>query len=73
MTSSPIAAKLSVLGVGLRSHTDVAIRMFRSLSDAGINVEMISTSEVRVNVVVDGTQGHEALAALQHVFADARH
>jgi aspartate kinase len=73
VTSSPIAAKLSVLGVGLRSHTDVAIRMFRSLCDVGINVEMISTSEVRVNVVVDGTQGHEALAALQQAFADARH
>ena len=71
VTSSPIVAKLSVLGVGLRSHTDVAIRMFRSLSDAGINVEMINTSEVRVNVVVDGFRGNDALAALQEAFADA--
>jgi aspartate kinase len=44
--------------------------MFRSLAEAGINVEMISTSEVRVNVVVDGTKGHEALAVLQKAFAD---
>jgi aspartate kinase len=71
VTSSPVVAKLSVLGVGLRSHTSVAIRMFRSLADAGINVEMINTSEVRVNVVVDGLKGHDALTALQEAFADA--
>jgi aspartate kinase len=71
VTSSPLVAKLSVSGIGLRSHTGVAIRMFRSLADAGINVEMINTSEVRVNVVVDGTKGHDALAALQEAFADA--
>jgi aspartate kinase len=71
VASSPVVAKLTVSGIGLRSHTGVAIRMFRSLADAGINVEMINTSEVRVNVVVDGTKGHEALAALQEVFADA--
>ena len=57
MTGSPQVAKLSVSGIGMRSHTDVAIRMFRSLADAGINVDMINTSEVRVNVVVAGPQG----------------
>ena len=46
--------------------------MFQSLAEAGINVEMISTSEVRVNVVVDGRQGRAALAALQKAFADAK-
>jgi aspartate kinase len=71
VTSSPLVAKLSVSGIGLRSHTGVAIRMFRSLSQAGINVDMISTSEVRVNVVIDGTHGHEGLAALQEAFQDA--
>jgi aspartate kinase len=71
VTSSPSVAKLSVSGIGLRSHTGVAIRMFRSLADAEINVEMINTSEVRVNVVVDGSKGHEALAVLQNAFADA--
>jgi aspartate kinase len=71
VTSSLRAAKLSVSGIGMRSHTGVAIRMFRSLADAGINVEMINTSEVRVNVVVDGAAGREALKCLQQVFADA--
>jgi aspartate kinase len=70
VTSSPSIAKLSVSGVGLRSHTGVAIRMFHALGEAGINVQMINTSEVRVNVVVDGAQGKEAERQLQEVFAD---
>jgi len=72
VTSSPDIAKLSVSGVGLRSHTGVAIRMFKALASSGINVEMINTSEVRVNVVVDGHRGREALAQLQQAFSDVR-
>ncbi len=72
VSGSPRIAKLSVSGVGLRSHTDVAIRMFRALAAAGINVEMINTSEVRVNVVVDGQKGQAGLKALQDAFADVR-
>ncbi len=63
-------AKLSVSGIGLRSHTEVAIRMFKCLADAGINVDMINTSEVRVNVVVDGPRGQQALSCLESAFAD---
>ena len=70
VSSSPSIAKLSVSGVGLRSHTGVAIRMFRALANADINVQMINTSEVRVNVVVDGSHGEQALANLQAAFAD---
>jgi aspartate kinase len=64
-------AKLSVFGVGMRSHTDLAARMFQSLATAGINVELISTSEVRVNVVVEDQEGHKALAAMKKELADA--
>ncbi|MCC9609559.1 aspartate kinase [Blastopirellula sp. JC732] len=64
------AAKLSVSGIGLRSHTGVGIRMFRALSDAGINVELINTSEVMVNVIVEGKQGKAGLTALNKAFAD---
>ena len=71
VTSAPRVAKLSVSGIGMRSHTGVAIRMFRSLAEAGINVEMINTSEVRVNVVIDGEKGPAGLACLQRAFADA--
>jgi aspartate kinase len=63
-------AILSVTGVGIRSHTGVGLRMFRGLSQAGINVELVSTSEVKVNVVVDGAKGQAGLAALQDAFAD---
>jgi len=70
VSSSGKVAKLSVSGVGLRTHTGVAIRMFRALAEAGINVEMINTSEVRVNVVVDGAKGSEGLKQLQAAFAD---
>ncbi|QDU93318.1 aspartate kinase [Lignipirellula cremea] len=72
VTSDRRIAKLSVSGIGLRSHTGVAIRMFRSLSDAGINVSMINTSEVRVNVVVDHDRAKEALACLEKAFADVK-
>jgi aspartate kinase len=70
VTSSPKVAKLSVSGVGLRSHTGVAIRMFRAMAEAGVNIDMVNTSEVRVNVVVDGGQGETALKQLQAAFAD---
>jgi aspartate kinase len=70
-THCPNVTKLSVFGVGMRSHTGVAARMFQALANADINVEMISTSEVCVNVVVDGQHGQQALAALNAEFADA--
>ena len=68
--SNPAVAKLSVSGIGLRSHTGVAIRMFESLAEAGLNIEMINTSEVRVNVIVDDSQGNDGLEALNKAFAD---
>ncbi len=71
-TSAPEVAKLSVFGIGMRSHTRVAHRAFQCLARAGINVEMISTSEVRLNVVVDAARGEKALAALEEEFADVR-
>jgi aspartate kinase len=70
ISGSAKVAKLSVSGIGLRSHTQVAIRTFRCLAESGINIDLISTSEVRVNVVVDGNQGKQALKCLQTAFAD---
>ncbi len=72
VSGSASVAKLSISGIGLRSHTEVAIRTFACLSDAGINIDMISTSEVRLNVVVDSQHAQDALAAIERVFADAR-
>ena len=61
-------ARLYVLGVGMRTHTGVARRMFGALAERGINIGMINTSEVRVSVVVDRPRGEEALAALKQAF-----
>jgi aspartate kinase len=68
--NSAKVAKLSAFGVGMKSHTNVAARLFQALAAEGINVDMISTSEVRVNAVVDGSQGGKALAALKKEFGD---
>jgi aspartate kinase len=64
----PDIAKLFVLGVGMRTHTGVARRMFGTLAERGINIAMINTSEVRVSAVVDRARGEEALAALKAAF-----
>jgi aspartate kinase len=62
------SARSDVLGVGMRTHTGVARRMFGALAQRGINIAMINTSEVRVSAVVDRARGHEALAALKQAF-----
>jgi len=46
-------AKLSIVGVGMRSHAGIASRMFKSLSESGINIRLISTSEIKISVVID--------------------
>lgn len=70
ITTKSAIAILTVTGVGMRSHTGVSTRMFRALSDADINVNMISTSEIQVSVVIDEAKGEAGLEALQSAFAD---
>ena len=66
----PKVAILTVKGVGIRSHTGVGLRMFKALAEAAINVEMVSTSEIRVNVVIGADKAAAGLAALKNAFAD---
>jgi aspartate kinase len=68
VVGDPAIAKLFVLGVGMRTHTGVASRMFGALAQRGINISMINTSEVRVSAVVDRHKGEEALACLKEAF-----
>ncbi len=70
IAAQPQVAILTVNGVGSRSHTGVGIRLFKALAEAGINVEMVSTSEMKVNVVVNHEQAAAGLAALKSAFAD---
>ena len=61
-------AKLSIVGVGMRSHSGVAARMFETLALEGINIDMISTSEIKVSVVLDLAKGEQALRAVHAAF-----
>ena len=61
-------AQLSVMGVGLRSHTGVGEKLFRGLGGGGINVRMINTSEMRMSALVAADQGGTAHAALLNAY-----
>jgi aspartate kinase len=64
----PHVSKLSITGVGIRSHAGVADRLFAPLTEAGINIDLVSTSEVRLNVIVAAEHGERSLAALRRAF-----
>ncbi|WP_025041616.1 aspartate kinase [Nitrosospira briensis] len=61
-------AKVSAVGVGMRSHVGIASRMFRALAEEGINIQMISTSEIKISVVVDEKYMELAVRVLHKVF-----
>src|SRR5947199_8972185 len=56
--------KLSIVGVGMRSHSGVAARMFEALANSSINIDMISTSEIKISVVIDLAKGEQAMKAV---------
>ena len=60
--------KVSIVGIGMKSHVGVAARMFRTLSDEGINIQMISTSEIKTSVVIDEKYMELAVRALHRAF-----
>ncbi|MEX0868207.1 MAG: ACT domain-containing protein, partial [Nitriliruptoraceae bacterium] len=61
-------AKVSLVGAGMKTHPGVAAQMFAALSAAGVNIEMISTSTIRVSVVVSGDQVETAVQAVHAAF-----
>ncbi len=61
-------AKLSCVGIGMRSHSGVAAKMFESLGEAGINIGMISTSEIKISVTVDEGEIEEAARVVHTAF-----
>jgi aspartate kinase len=64
----PHVAKLSITGVGIRSHAAVADRLFKPLTDAGINIDLVNTSETRLNVIVAAKHGKKSLRVLRKAF-----
>ena len=61
-------AKVSVVGLGMRSHSGIASRMFAALAAKKINIQMISTSEIKISCVVDGDRGQDAIRAIHKEF-----
>jgi aspartate kinase len=64
----PNLAKVSIVGTGMQNAPGYAARMFRALADAGINIEMITTSEIRITCIVAEKQSREAVQALHRAF-----
>jgi aspartate kinase len=61
-------AKVSVVGVGMRSHSGVAAKMFKALAEKEVNILMISTSEIKISVVIDQKDVAKAVAAIYEKF-----
>jgi aspartate kinase len=68
IVGDPKIAKVSVVGIGMRSHVGIASLMFRTLSEEGINIQMISTSEIKISVVVEDKYMELAVRALHKAF-----
>jgi aspartate kinase len=68
VAGDPKICKVSIVGIGMRSHVGVASKMFRTLSEEGINIQMISTSEIKTSVVIDEKYMELAVRALHKAF-----
>lgn len=68
IAGDPKVAKVSAVGIGMRSHVGIASLMFRTLSEEGINIQMISTSEIKISVVIDDKYMELAVRALHKAF-----
>ena len=68
ITGDDKIAKVSLVGVGMRTHAGIASKMFKALSDENINIQMISTSEIKISVIVDDKYMELAVRALHQAF-----
>jgi aspartate kinase len=68
VTGDPRICKVSIVGIGMRSHVGVAAKMFRALSEEGINIQMVTTSEIKTSVVIDEKYMELAVRALHRAF-----
>jgi aspartate kinase len=68
-TSNEAIAKLSIVGIGMRSHPGVAAKLFETLANNGVNIEMISTSEIKVSVIIALKDAEKAAGAVHAAFA----
>ncbi len=69
VTHDEAVSKISVVGLGMANQTGVAEKMFAALADAGINIQMITTSEIKISVLVKRSEAQAALRAVHQVFS----
>ncbi len=70
VTVDPNITKVSIVGAGMRTHAGVASRMFQVLAAEGINIQMISTSEIKISVVIDAKYSELAVRVLHKAFIE---
>ena len=68
ITGDERIAKVSIVGLGMRSHAGIAAQMFRTLAEEGINIQMISTSEIKITVVIEEKYTELAVRVLHKAF-----
>jgi aspartate kinase len=68
VTGDDRIAKVSIVGLGMRSHAGIAAQMFRTLAEEGINIQMISTSEIKITVVIEEKYTELAVRVLHKAF-----
>ncbi len=68
VTTDENIAKISIVGVGMRSHSGVAFKVFSALADEKINIDMISTSEIKISCVIDNKKAKQAVRAIHKKF-----
>jgi aspartate kinase len=68
IASQDQVAKLSVVGVGMKTHSGVAATLFQALADAKVNIDLISTSEIKITVAIDQSKADEAARAVHSAF-----
>ena len=67
-TSGSKLGKVSTIGTGMQNTPDFAVRMFNALTEKGINIQLITTSEIRITCIIDETKVKEAVRALHQAF-----
>ena len=68
ITVDKTCAKVSIVGAGMQSHSGVASTMFEALFNQNINIKMISTSEIKISVIIDEADADKAVAAIHDAF-----
>ena len=68
MTADETMGKVSIVGAGMKSHPGVAAKVFRTLGEEGINIEMISTSPIKISCVIPGERLEHAVRSLHSAF-----